>query len=127
MNAKNFLIGGIFGGVIYFLCGWLFYGSLFKEYFGSTGNENMIAITCGSFTFGFMMSYIFNGISYVSGALNGLKIGAVIGLFLGLYTNFFTGFMTTPNYEKIGLDIAIMVVMSGVTGIAVALVNGKAK
>ncbi len=33
MNTKNFLIGGIIGGVVFFLLGWLFYGYLLTEFF----------------------------------------------------------------------------------------------
>src|SRR5450759_2816850 len=33
MNTKKFLIGGIVGGVVYFLLGWLVYGHLLTNYF----------------------------------------------------------------------------------------------
>ncbi len=33
MNVKNFIVGGIVGGIVDFLLGWLFYGMLFKDIF----------------------------------------------------------------------------------------------
>ena len=42
MNTKNFIIGGIAGGIINFFLGWIFYGMLFKDLYPQTGNENLL-------------------------------------------------------------------------------------
>ena len=33
MKTKNFLGSGVAGGITNFLLGWVFYGTLFKDYF----------------------------------------------------------------------------------------------
>lgn len=126
MNIKNFIVAGLVGGIINFLLGWLFYGILFKEYFLTDGQENMLFITLGSFTFGFFVSYIFVRWAAISNWSTGFKAGAVIGLFISLYMNFFTNAMiNTPDYKTMALDVVISIIISGLVGVAVALSNSK--
>jgi hypothetical protein len=128
MNVKFFLVSGIVGGIIQFLLGWLFYGILFKNSFPTDGNENMLFIFLGCMTFGFFVSYIFTKWARISNAATGLKAGAVIGLFMSLYSNFFMNSMTSEiNYQTMGLDIVITIVMAALVGAVIALVNGKLK
>ena len=128
MNVKNFLVSGIVGGIVQFLLGWLFYGILFKNSFPTDGNENMVFIFLGCMTFGFFVSYIFTKWAGISIATTGLKAGAIIGLFMGLYSNFFMNSMTSDiNYQTMGLDIVITIVMAALVGAVIALVNGKLK
>jgi hypothetical protein len=128
MNVKFFLVSGIVGGIVQFLLGWLFYGILFKNSFPTDGNENMLFIFLGCMTFGFFVSYIFTKWAGISNAATGLKVGAVIGLFMSLYSNFFMNSMTSEiNYQTMGLDIVITIVMAALVGAVIALVNGKLK
>ena len=68
MNTKNFLIGGLVGGVVYFLLGWLFYGNLMHQYFadhpGTATNVDRVmdqfewwALGLGNLLFGFLLAY----------------------------------------------------------------------
>ncbi len=128
MNVKNFLVSGIVGGIVEFLLGWLFYGILFKNSFPTNGNENMLFIFLGCMTFGFFVSYNFTKWAGISNVATGLKAGAVIGLFMSLYSNFFMNSMTAEiNYQTMGLDVVITVVMAALVGAVIALVNGKLK
>lgn len=128
MKAKIFLISGIVGGIIDFLLGWVFYGILFKDYFPSSENMNMIFIFLGCMTFGFFVSYIFNKWAGISNISTGLTAGAVIGFFLGLHGNFFMNSTAMEiNYQTMGLDIAISIVLSALVGATVAFTNGKLK
>lgn len=128
MNIKNFLVSGIVGGIVQFLLGWLFYAILFKNSFPTDGNENMVFIFLGSMTFGFFVSYIFTKWAGISNATTGFKAGAVIGLFMALYSNFFMNSMKSDiDYQTMGLDIVITVVMAALVGAVIALVNGKLK
>ncbi|MDI5888165.1 hypothetical protein [Flavobacterium yafengii] len=128
MNVKNFLVSGIVGGIVEFLLGWLFYGILFKNSFPTNGNENMLFIFLGCMTFGFFVSYIFTKWAGISNVATGLKAGAVIGLFVSLYSNFFMNSMTAEiNYQTMGLDVVITVIMAALVGAVIALVNGKLK
>ena len=126
MNVKNFIVAGLVGGIVNFLLGWLFYGILFKKYFPSGEQENMLFIALGCFTFGFFVSYIFVRWAAITTWSTGFKAGAVIGFFTSLYMNFFANAMTdTPDYKKMALDVAILTIVSGLVGIAVALSNKK--
>ncbi|MDI5894599.1 hypothetical protein [Flavobacterium algoritolerans] len=128
MNVKNFLVSGIVGGIFQFLLGWLFYGILFKNSFPTNGKENMLFIFLGCMTFGFFVSYIFTKWAGISNVATGLKAGAVIGLFMSLYSNFFMNSMTAEiNYQTMGLDVVITVIMAALVGAVIALVNGKLK
>jgi hypothetical protein len=128
MNMKKILVSGIVGGIVEFLLGWLFYGILFKNSFPANGNENFLMIFLGCMTFGFFVSFIFTKWAGISNLTTGLKAGAVIGLFFGLYSNFFMNSMTKEiNYQTMGLDIVITIVMAALVGAVIALVNGKLK
>jgi len=128
MNAKNFIIGGIAGGIVDYLLGWLFYGILFMDFFGGGQPENMLFIVLGCMSFGFFVSYIFTKWAHITTATTGLKAGAVLGLFEGLQSNFFNHSMeAAPNYQHIALDMAIMIVMGAFVGMVIAMVHGKLK
>lgn len=126
MNVKNFLIAGIIGGIVDWLLGWLFYGVLFLDYFKDEQPTNMLFITLGCLTFGLFVSYIFTRWPHISTLATGLKGGATLGVFMGLQSNFFKYAMkAAPNYQMIGLDLVIMIVMGALVGGTVGLVNGK--
>ncbi len=90
MNMKRILIGGLAGGVAYFMLGWLCYGILFTDLMASgagsaTGvyksDEEMdfISLIIGNFALGFMLSVIFSWSKHY-GLMSGLFMGAVIGI-----------------------------------------------
>jgi len=124
MNIKNFIICGLAGGITDFLLGWVFYGMLFHEYFGSA-EPNLGLIAGGCFSFGFLISYIYVGLAGISTLSGGMKAGAVIGFIMGIMNNFFMNSMENPvNYEKFALDVAICLVIGSLVGGVVGAVNG---
>lgn len=129
MNVKSFIIAGIVGGIVHFLLGWLFYGTLFADSFGGGENpENMLFITLGCMTFGFFVSYIFSKWASISTWMTGAKAGAIIGFFVALTTNFFMdGNNPTPNYNVIALDVVLMIVIAAIVGAVIGIVIGKTK
>lgn len=129
MNVKNFIVGGLVGGIVDWLLGWVFYGMLFKDTFPmKEGIINMCMITCGCFTFGFFISYLFTGLTSVTSMSAGLKGGAIIGLFQGLMSGFFANESTiAPDYKVLAIGVLITLVMGAVVGTSVAIVNGKMK
>jgi hypothetical protein len=128
MNVKNFIVGGIVGGIANFLLGWLFYGTLFADSFGGGNPENMLFIMLGCMTFGFFVSYIFNQWAQISTLATGATAGGIIGLFIGLHANFFANSGNlNPNYNLIALDLVIMIVMSALVGAVVGFTIGKMK
>lgn len=130
MNAKNFLISGVVGGIVNFLLGWLFYGILFESQFPVTGEMNMTMIALGSLVGGLFVAYIFTKWAHISNWKTGLQAGAVIGLFLGLYYDFYYNAMKANAdiaWQIMGLDIAITIVMTALTGAVIAVIVDKMK
>ncbi len=84
MNVKNFIAGGIVGGIVDFLLGWVFYAKLFKDYFPSSESMDMTFIYLGCMAFGFFVSYLFSSLSSVSNVTTGLTHGALVGFFSSL-------------------------------------------
>jgi hypothetical protein len=128
MNVKNFIVGGIVGGIVNFLLGWVFYGMLLKDTFPQSGTENMTFIFLGCMSFGFLLSFIFSLSGGISKCMTGIKAASGIGLFLALYSNFF-GNMTKAaiDYKLMAIDVVTTIVISALVGATIAVVNGKMK
>lgn len=127
MNAKNFVVAGIVGGIIDFLLGWVFYGMLFTNIYPQNENTKLEFIFLGCMTFGFFISLIFTKWAGITNTISGLKAGAVIGLFYGLSMNFFMYSSQPVDYQILGLDTVVNILMGAGVGAAVALVLGKMK
>ncbi|MEO0045936.1 MAG: hypothetical protein RL705_1127 [Bacteroidota bacterium] len=131
MNVKNFIIGGIVGGIVDFLLGWLLYGILLKDFFPKpegSGAENTTFIFLGCLFFGFMMSFIFNQGEGISKCVHGVKLAIGIGLFMSLSMNFFYSmYSETINFQLVAVDVLVSMVIASIVGAAIAVVNGKMK
>lgn len=130
MNAKNFLVSGIVGGIVNFLLGWLFYGILFESQFPVNGEMNMTMIALGSLVGGLFVAYIFTKWAHISNWKTGLQAGAVIGLFLALYYDFYNNAMKANadiDWQNMGLDVVITIVMTALTGAVIAIIIDKLK
>lgn len=131
MNVKNFIVGGIVGGITDFLMGWLLYGMLLKDYFPKpegAGEENIAFIFLGCMCFGFMLSYIFSQGDGIGKCVPGIKLAAGIALFMGFANNFFYNmYNTTINWQMVITDVIVSMVIAAVVGAVIAVVNGKMK
>ena len=131
MNVKNFIIGGIVGGIVDFLFGWLLYGILLKDFFPKpegSGAENTTFIFLGCLFFGFMMSFIFNQGEGISKCVPGVKLAIGIGMFMSLSMNFFYSmYSETINFQLVAVDVLVSMVIASIVGAAIAVVNGKMK
>jgi hypothetical protein len=129
MKTKNFLGSGIAGGIANFLLGWLFYGTLFKDFFPSPAEETtqmMVMIFLGCITFGLFIAYIYVQWAQIITVAAGAKAGAVIGLFLALFFNFFNMAMNPEaTFQLFALDVGISIVTTAITGAVIGWVNGK--
>jgi hypothetical protein len=130
MNAKKILVSGIIGGIIEFFLGWLFYGMLFKDYFPSNENMNMLLIFLGCMTLGLFIALIFTHWAHITHPVTGLKSGAIIGFFLAIYYTLFDSAIKASadiNYQTIQLNIIITIIMTSIVGASIAFANGKIK
>ncbi|WP_162127780.1 hypothetical protein [Flavobacterium phycosphaerae] len=131
MNVKNFIVGGIVGGIADFLMGWLIYGILLKDTFPKpegAGAENMMFIFLGCMSFGFLISYVFSRGEGITSCVPGIKMALGIALFMGLCNTFFMNmYKEAIDYKLMGIDIVASLVLATVVGACVAVVNGKMK
>jgi len=125
MNTKSFLTSGFVAFVIYFLLGWLFYGILFPDLYPKEGEDNMLFIALGCLFFSLLIAYLFTSVASIKSAGEGFKVGAIFGLLNGLSMNLFMYSSMEPNYQNIAIDVALSIVMVGIMGAVVALINGK--
>ncbi len=131
MNVKNFIVGGIVGGIVDFLMGWLIWGIALKDTFPppeGSGPENMLFIFLGCMSFGFLISYVFSQGEGISTYMAGIKMAIGIALFMSLSIGFFKDmYSETIDFKLLVIDIVASVVIAAVVGAAVAVVNGKMK
>jgi hypothetical protein len=135
MKSNKFLLGGIVGGVAYFLLGWLVWGMLLMNFMkehskmdsGAFRDEkDMIwwAMIVGNLALGFLLSYILSK-SNAASAGSGAAGGFVFGLLVSIAVN-------TMLYAQIDLwdttamlvDIVAMTVVSTIVGAIIGWLNG---
>jgi uncharacterized membrane protein len=134
MNTKKFLIGGIVGGVVYFLLGWLFYGNLLAQYFldhpgtviADKPMDQVIwwALILGNLLSGFLLAYVFSK-SGVSSLSSGLITGGILGFLMSSSYDLIM-YATTNITSKHAMlaDVATFTVISAITGAVVGAVMG---
>lgn len=130
MNTKNFIVGGIVGGIVNFLLGWVIYGMLLKDLFPAPegGTENLAFIGYGSLAFGFLLSFILAQGESVTKCVPGIKLASIVGLFVALYFNFFQNmYSASMDAKQVAIDTLASVVIAGFMGACIAVVNGKMK
>ena len=131
------LRGTLFGGIVYFLIGWLVYGILLMDFFSANMNQcaarpagDMIwwAIIVSNFSAALLLTLILKW-SGAKGILDGLKTGALFGFLFALTIDLSSWSMTTM-YSKFGVlvaDVAVSTVVLGILGMAIVLLWGKEK
>jgi len=135
MNTKKFLIGGIVGGIVYFLLGYLFYGNLLSDFFmknagSATGVSRAMdqfvwwALALGNILGGCLLAYVFIK-SNVNSAGAGLVTGLVVGLLVSSSYDFIM-YATSNLMNTTGVlgDIGTFAVMSAIAGAVVGWVCG---
>ena len=129
MNTKKLLIGGIVGGIVYFILGYLVYGILLRDFLKpyvanvDRGNDLIFwAIILSNLFMGFLLSYVMNrgGVASVS---DGLVTAAVVGLLLTSgYDLIMYGTTHLVSLRQIAVDVAAATVISAIAGAAIAIV-----
>lgn len=136
MNMK-ILRGTLFGGIAYFVLGWLVYGILLMDFYSANTNQclnNPVgemtwwAIIVSNLTSALLLTLILNW-SGAKSILDGLKTGAIFGLLFSTAIGLSYWSMTTMynNFGILVVDIVMSSIVSGVLGMIIVLLWGKGK
>jgi hypothetical protein len=133
MNAKM-LVGGLLGGVTFFLLGYVLYGLLFSDALAACTTcqrpmeeINFLLLGVGNLFVGLTISYIFSRWASVSTFMGGATAGATIGLLMSIGFNSI-GYATSTVYSSatcILYSVLIEVIMWGVVGGIIAWWLGR--
>ena len=136
MNSKKFLIGGIVGGIAFFLLGWLVWGILLMDFMKSHSNSSsgvfraeadMIwwALIVGNLAMGFLLSYVLSKAA-VNSASGGITTGAVFGLLWAVAIDCMM-YAQVNLYDTTSMiaDIGASIVVTGIVGGIIGWVNSK--
>ena len=136
MNMK-ILRGTIFGGIAYFLLGWLVYGILLMDFYSGNTNQCLNnpagemtwwAIIVSNFIAALLLTLILNW-SGAKGIVDGLKTGAIYGFLFATAIGLSYWSMTTMynNFVILLVDIVVTTIVLGILGMIIVLVWGKEK
>ncbi len=136
MNSKKVLIGGLAGGVVFFLLGWLLYGMLLMDFMMQHSNTasgafrsetEMIwwAMVVGNLALGFLLSYVLNKAN-VAGAMAGATTGAVVMLLMSTAIDCIM-YAQLNLWDTTGMvvDILVSTVMGAIVGAVIGWLNGR--
>ena len=132
MNTKM-LIGGVLGGIVYFLLGWLVYGIIFADSMGAGACMRahdavlLLWIFIGNVFIGLMLSYVFSRMATVTTFGSGAMAGAIIGLLSAIGIDSLM-YGTTTNMESpthIFMGAVTTAVMWGIVGGAIGWWLGR--
>jgi len=129
MSTRKFFIGGIAGGIVYFLLGYVIYGMLLRDFMkpwvaGVDRGDDLIfwAIISANLLMGFLLSYVMNR-GNVASISEGVTTGAVLGFLLSSSFDLITyGTTHLMSRRQIAADVAAAVVLSAIAGAVVAIV-----
>lgn len=136
MDFKKLFIGGITGGVLFFLLGWVIYGILLMSFMtahpGAAGNigraePDFLYLIIGNLAMGFLMTYIFIKAN-VNSLASGFVTAAIIGLLMAVGYDCMA-YATSTAMSKTGMavDVAAATAMSAITGAVVGAVLGMGR
>lgn len=136
MNSQKFIVGGIVGGIVYFLLGWLVYGMLLKDFMANNLSASMRAdadtiwwaLILGQLAGGFFLAYVI-GKAGATSAGAGAGVGFIAGLLVCLSFDLtMYGVSTTISSLKgLAADVAVSAVIAAIVGAVVGWVMGMSK
>lgn len=126
MNAK-FLVGGLLGGIVLFLLGWVVYdmvlGATAEGYSNmncmrSKEDFNMLLMAVANLLYGYLLAYVLSNSGSMSSFAGGAKAGAIVGFLACLSIDLmFYSFTTIWNdYTWIIIDVVAWTVISAIAG-----------
>jgi hypothetical protein len=132
---KRILIGGIVGGVAFFLLGWLVYGILLLDFYQANGNqsinrpmEEMVwwALMASNLLSGFLIAFVFDWTN-TTDVVEGMKKGAILGFLMSASYDLSMFSMTTWFIGKrlVVVDIGVSTLFVAVGAGIIAWVMAK--
>ncbi len=122
MNTKT-LIGGLIGGVVYFLLGMLVWGFLLKDMMASNMScmraEAEMSIPLGivaNLLWGLFLAWVLTKFQNVNSFSTGMQTGALFTGFLALAMDigFYTYSTMFNSWSAVAIDIALNIVMGAI-------------
>jgi hypothetical protein len=136
MDIKKLLIGGIAGGILYFLLGYLVYGVLIMDFMRANpgpirGLDRSVIdfkyLTIGNLVQGFLLAYILIK-SNVDSLAKGLITGGIVGLLMSVSFDAIMYATTNVISRKAMLaDVIAFAVISAIVGAVVGMILGMGK
>jgi uncharacterized membrane protein len=137
MSNNKIIFGGLIGGAVYFLLGFVFYGMLFMDFFAkNTGSATGVmkepmdwwALILGNILWGCLLAVIFGKWAGIRTMQTGAMAGALLG-FLAWGAMDFTMLGTTNigNLTSTIVDIALGTVVSAIVGAVIGWFYGLEK
>lgn len=134
MNSR-LLIGGIVGGVAFFLLGFLIYGILLADFMAVHYNDCMQrtedqfawwAMIASNFVFGLFLALLMEW-NKSDNLTDGLKTGLIIGFLTALAWDLSFWSMSTMFYSREGavVDVLVSTAYVGAVGAIIGFVRGK--
>lgn len=131
------LRGTVFGGIAYFLMGWLVWGMLLMDFYTANFNQclnrpeaDMVwwAMIASNLAFALLLTLILNW-SGAKKIVDGLKTGAIFGFLYSLSIDLSFYSMTTMfnNFTGIVVDLVVNSLVMSVIGLVIVLTWGKQK
>ena len=138
MDIKKLFLGGIAGGVAFFLLGWLIYGMLLMNFMADhtgtavnlmrpEGDMLFLYLVIGNLAQGFLIAYILlkGNVNTMAG---GIVTGAIVGLLSAVSIDCITyATSTTISKTAMAADVAAATVMTAIVGGIVGMVLGMGK
>ncbi len=138
MSTNKILFGALAGGIVYFLLGWLIYGTLLADFanaYPELKPESVTDITrspmvywamfVGCLVYGLLLAVIFGRWASISTFITGAKAGAVITLLMALaFDLMMYSMLKTMTLNGALIDPLISGVMGAITGGVVGWVLG---
>ena len=137
MNSQKFIVGGIAGGIVNFILGWLVYGMLLRDFMASNASSGIMradsdmiwwALIVGNLCVGFLLAYVI-GKGGAASAAKGAAVGFVVGLLVSLGYDLIMYATSTvmTSLKGVAADVAGSAVISAITGAVVGWVLGMSK